>query len=93
MSIRKVLGASPAGLWWSLSVEMLKPVVLGLVLAIPLAAAACAGMLSAYDYHIELSWWIFACAGAGALIIAVGTVSYHGVRAVRVNPARALAVE
>ena len=93
ISIRKVLGASPAGLWLSLSTEMLKPVVLGVIVATPLAAMAMAGLLSLNDYHIRLSWWFFALAGAGAILIALATVSWHGVRAGRINPARNLQTE
>ena len=91
--IRKVLGASPAGLWLSLSTEMLKPVVLGFILATPLAALAASGLLSLSDYHIRLSWWIFALAGAGAIVIALATVSYYGLRAARLNPAQSLQTE
>jgi putative ABC transport system permease protein len=93
ISIRKVLGASPAGLWLSLATELLKPVLLGIVVATPLATMAMAGLLSLNDYHIKLSWWIFALAGAGALLIALATVSWHGIRAARINPARALQTE
>ena len=93
ISIRKVLGASPAGLWLSLSTEMLKPVLLGFIVATPLAAMAMAELLSINDYHIRLSWWIFALAGAGALLIALATVSWHGIRAARINPARSLQTE
>jgi putative ABC transport system permease protein len=52
-----------------------------------------AGLLSINDYHIRLSWWIFALAGAGALLIALATVSWHGIRAARTNPARSLQTE
>jgi putative ABC transport system permease protein len=93
ISIRKVLGASPAGLWLSLSTELLKPVLLGIVVATPLAAMAMTGLLSLNEYHIKLSWWIFALAGTGALLIALATVSWHGIRAGRINPARALQTE
>jgi putative ABC transport system permease protein len=90
ISIRKVLGASAGALWWSLSAEMLKPVVLAFVIAAPLGALAMSPLLSLSDYRIPLSWWIFALAGAGTLLIALATVSYHGLRATRVNPARTL---
>jgi putative ABC transport system permease protein len=93
ISIRKVLGANATGLWLSLSTEMLKPVLLGFIVATPLAAMAMAGLLSINDYHIRLSWWIFALAGAGALLIALATVSWHGIRATRINPARSLQIE
>jgi len=93
ISIRKVLGASPTDLWLSLSTEMLKPVFLGFILATPLAAMALSALLTLNDYHIRLSWWIFALAGAGAVVIALATVSYHGLRAARISPARSLQTE
>jgi putative ABC transport system permease protein len=93
ISIRKVLGASPADLWLSLSTEMLKPVVLGFIVATPLAVMALSAALSVSDYHIRLSWWFFAVAGVGAVLIALATVSYHGIRATRINPAKALQTE
>jgi hypothetical protein len=90
ISIRKVLGAGAGALWWSLSAEMLKPVVLGFVIAAPLAGLAMSPLLSLSDYRLPLSWWIFALAGAGTLLIALATVSYHGLCATRMNPARTL---
>ena len=93
ISIRKVLGATPARLWFSLSMEMLKPVFLSIVIATPLAAFALTPLLATYDYHIPLSWWIFAITGAGAVFIALATVSYYGLRAARINPARSLQTE
>jgi len=93
ISIRKVLGASPTGLWLALSTEMLKPVVLGVIVATPLAAMAMTGLLSINDYHIRLSWRIFALASVGAILIALATVSWHGVRAARINPGRNLQTE
>jgi putative ABC transport system permease protein len=86
ISIRKVLGASAGNLWLSLSTEMLKPVILGFVVAAPLAALAISPLLSLSEYHIPLSWWIFALAGAAVFLIALATVSYHGFRAARINP-------
>ena len=90
ISIRKVLGASAGDLWLSLSTEMLKPVVLGFVLATPLAVLAVTASLSNNAYHVPLPWWIFALADIGTLTIALATVSYHSLRAARINPARSL---
>jgi len=93
ISIRKVLGATRAALWLSLSREFLKPVVLGFVIAVPLGILAMQKLLATVDYHIQLSWWIFALAGAIVLLIAFAIVSYHGFRAARLNPAKSLQVE
>jgi putative ABC transport system permease protein len=90
ISIRKVLGASVGDLWLSLSTEMLKPVVLGFIVATPLAVLAVTASLSNSDYRIPLQWWVFALADIGALMIALATISYHGLRAARLNPARSL---
>jgi ABC-type antimicrobial peptide transport system permease subunit len=90
ISIRKVLGAGVGDLWLSLSTDMLKPVVFGFLVATPLAALAMSPLLSFSDYRIPLSWWIFAIAGAGTLLIALATVSYHVLHASRINPARTL---
>ncbi len=93
ISIRKVLGATPVRLWFSLSMEILKPVFLSFFIATPLAALALTPLLALYDYHIALSWWIFAITGAGAVVIALATVSYYGFRAASINPARSLQTE
>ena len=73
--------------------EMLKPVLLSFVITTPLAALAMSKLLTINDYHIQLTWWFFAAAGAGAIGIALATVSYHGLRAARINPARSLQTE
>jgi len=46
--------------------------------------------LEGFAYHIDLSPWIFVSSGAGALAIALLTVSYQSVRASVSNPVRAL---
>jgi cell division protein FtsX len=93
ISIRKVLGATDSSLWLALGREFLQPVVLGFVIAVPLGILATQKLLATMDYHISLSWWIFAIAGAAAFLIALATVSYHGLRAARINPGRSLQAE
>jgi len=93
ISIRKVLGASAGGLWLSLALDMLKPVFFGFIVATPLAAMTSSALLKVNDYHISLSWWIFAVAGAGAILVTLATVSYHAFRAAQINPAAVLSTE
>jgi putative ABC transport system permease protein len=93
IGIRKVLGASPTGLWASLSAEMLKPVLLGFILAAPLAALTASALLRIQEYHTHLTWWIFALPGLGALAIALGTVTWQGLQAANINPANVLKQE
>jgi ABC-type antimicrobial peptide transport system permease subunit len=90
IGIRKVLGARAAGLWLSLSSDFLRPVLLGFVLAAPLAGYLLQRLLDSMDYHIHLRWWMFALPGFAAMVVALATVSYHGIRGALANPARAL---
>jgi len=93
VSIRKVLGASVSSLWFSLSKDFLKPVFVALVIAVPLAGSIMQKMLSFMDYHIQLSWWMFVLAGVLAILIAVITVSFNGIKAALANPVKSLRSE
>lgn len=93
VSIRKVLGASVNSLWFSLSKDFLKPVFIAFVIAAPLTGWVMQKMLSLIDYHIQLSWWMFALAGVIAIVIAVVTVSFNGVKAALANPVKSLRAE
>jgi putative ABC transport system permease protein len=86
MSIRKVFGASSAGIWFLLSRDFLKPVFVALLLAIPLSQWFYQSRLSNMAYHTDMSWWMFVLAGLLAVIIALLTVSYQGIRAALENP-------
>ena len=93
ISIRKILGAGAAGIWFNLSKDFLKPVLIGFIIAAPLAGWSMEILLQHFDYRISLSWWIFALAGLIALLIALATVSYQGIRAALANPANSLRTE
>jgi len=49
--------------------------------------------LNFMDYHIQLSWWMFVIAAVSAIAIAIITVSYNGIKAAIVNPAKSLRTE
>jgi ABC-type antimicrobial peptide transport system permease subunit len=93
IGIRKVLGATAAGIWFQLSGDFLKPVLLAFIVAAPLAFWAMEQLLSRFEYRIGLSWWIFAVAGIMATLVALFTVSFQGVKAALINPARSLKSE
>ncbi len=93
IGVRKVLGASVASLWRLLSKDFILLVLISLLIAAPLAWYFMEGWLQKYDYRTELSWWIFAAAGAGALVITLLTVSFQAVRAALMNPVKALRSE
>jgi putative ABC transport system permease protein len=90
ISIRKILGAGMGSLWFSLSKDFLKPVIIAFIVAAPLAGWVMQKVLGLMDYHIQLSWWMFVLAGVIVMVIAVVTVSFNGVKATVVNPVKKL---
>jgi hypothetical protein len=93
IGLRKVLGATVFNLWGLLSKEFVTLVLIALVVAIPLAYYFMYNWLQNYTYRSALSWWIFAAAAGGALLIAVLTVSYQSIKAALMNPVQTLRTE
>jgi putative ABC transport system permease protein len=93
IGVRKVLGASVLNLWGLLSKEFVVLVIISLLIAMPLGWYFMNNWLKHYQYHSEISWWIFASAGSGAIIIALLTVSYQSVKAAMANPVKSLKTE
>jgi putative ABC transport system permease protein len=90
IGVRKVLGASTAGLVALVSREFLGLVLLAFVLAIPLAYWALNRWLEDFAYRISIGPGVFALAGMIALVIAMLTVGYHALRAANADPVRAI---
>lgn len=93
IGIRKVLGATIPNLIGLLSADFLKLVILAFVAAVPVAYVVMQRWLEDFAYRTELSWWIFAGAGAAALLIALATVSYQAIRSATENPVQSLRFE
>jgi len=93
IGIRKVLGASVTGLATMLSTEFLKLVMVSALLAFPIAWFAMHAWLQNYAYHVDIQWWVFAAAGAAAILIAIATISYQAIKAALMNPVRAIKAE
>ena len=93
IGIRKVLGASVTQIVNLLSKDFLKLVILGIVIASPIAYWAMNKWLQDFAYRVEISWWIFTLAGIVAIVIALLTVSYQSIRAAMANPVKSLRTE
>ena len=93
IGLRKVLGAGVVNLWALLSADFVRLVVLSMCIAMPLIGLAMNKWLQNYEYHTPLSWWIFAAAGAGTLLITLATVSYQSIKAALMNPVKSLRSE
>ncbi|HYX05728.1 MAG TPA: ABC transporter permease, partial [Bacteroidales bacterium] len=90
IGIRKLLGASVAGIVAMLSKDFLKLVGIGFFIAVPIAWYAMHRWLQNFAYHIHIGIGVFLLAGILAMIIALATVSWQSVRAALMNPVESL---
>ncbi len=93
IGVRKVLGASVMGIVTLLSGDFLKLVLLGILVASPIAWYTMNQWLEGFAYRTTLSWWLFAVAGLVAVGIALLTVSFQSVKAALTNPVKSLRSE
>ncbi|MFN0213947.1 MAG: ABC transporter permease [Saprospiraceae bacterium] len=93
IGIRKVLGASVAGITGLLAKDFLKLVLFGIFIASPVAWVLMDKWLADFAYRIELQWWMFLLAGVIAVAVAFLTVSFQSVRAALANPVKSLRSE
>jgi putative ABC transport system permease protein len=93
ISIRKILGATVTGIVMLLSREFLKPVVIALGVAVPLAWYAAREWLSNFAYSIDIEWWVFGLAAALAILIVLFSVGFQSIKAALANPVKSLRSE
>ncbi len=93
IGVRKILGASVFNLWKMLSKDFVLLVGLSCLISIPIAWWLLHQWLQEYAYRTEISGWIFAAAGIGAIGITLLTVSYQSIKAAVTNPVRSLRSE
>ena len=93
IGIRKVLGASVAGIVRLMSTDILKLVVVAVLIACPVGWWAMNGWLNNYAYKIDMSWWMFILAGGLAVLIAILTISFQAIKAAMANPVKSLRTE
>ena len=93
IGVRKVLGSSVQNILLLLSKDLLKPVLLATLIAIPAAWYIMHGWLQNFAYRTGLQWWIFGLSAAITVLIALATVSFRAVKAAMANPTKSLRSE
>ena len=93
IGIRKINGASIIELLVYLNGNFVKWVLVAFVIVSPAAWFVIDRWLNNFAYRINLSWWIFALAGALAIILALIAISWHSWKAAIRNPIEALRFE
>ena len=93
IGVRKVLGATVLNLWQLLSKDFIVLVLISLCIAVPVSWYFMNQWLLQFTYRTALSWWIFASAGLGAILITLLTISYQSLKAAIANPVTSLRTE
>ena len=93
IGVRKVLGASVTSVTALITKEFIKPVLIALLIATPIAWWAMNKWLQDFTYRINVQWWVFVAAGVVAVLIAVLTVGFHAIKAAVANPVKSLRTE
>ena len=93
IGVRKVLGASVQGITRLLAGDFLKLVIIGLLIASPVAWWLMDNWLTGFTYRITISWPVFAMAGIASISIAILTVSFQTIKAAIANPVKSLRTE
>lgn len=93
VGIRKVMGASVAGITRLLTSDFLKLVSISFVFAFPLAFYAIDKWLQNYPYRIGIDAFIFLEAALLAVLVAFLTVSFQSIRTALANPVKSLRSE
>jgi putative ABC transport system permease protein len=93
IGIRKVMGASVPTIVRMFSTEFTKLVIIGNILAWPLAYYVMSKWLENFAYHTNLSWWMFALGAVLSIAVVIITISYQSYKAATKNPAESLRYE
>jgi putative ABC transport system permease protein len=93
IGVRKVLGSSVQNVVLLLSKELLKPVMLATLIAIPVAYIVMDHWLQGFAYRTPMYWWIFVLAAAVTVAIALVTVSFKALKVALANPTKSLRSE
>ena len=93
IGIRKVLGASVKSILFLLSKAFLVLVLVAFVVAVPVTWFVMNKWLQDFAYRINIQVWVFAVAGALAVIIALLTIGLQALKAAIANPVKSLRTE
>jgi putative ABC transport system permease protein len=93
IGIHKVHGAMTGNILLMLTKDFITWVFVAFILACPVAYYFIHKWLSGFAYRSDIAWWVFALAGAIAIILAFFTVSWQAYRTARQNPVEALRYE
>lgn len=93
IGIRKIMGADSSSVIFTMAREFLMLVLISIIISLPVGWFIVKKLLEQFAYRIDPGLIVFVLIGAGALIIALLTVSFQAFKASRINPVDALKAE
>jgi putative ABC transport system permease protein len=93
IGIRKVNGASVAEILLLISADFFKLVLIGIIIAAPVAYFFSINWLEKYPYKVGFNWWLFILSGFVIFVISAITISYNTMVIALTNPAKSLKYE
>jgi putative ABC transport system permease protein len=90
IGIRKVLGASVSNITTMIANNFLTLVLIGSLIALPLAWLLTNKWLQDFAYRIPVSWWLFGLAVLIVLLIAFVTIVFQTIKTAMGNPVNSL---
>lgn len=90
IGVRKVLGASIAGIMGLLSKEFIRLMIVAFILAVPMSYFAMDWWLQDFAFRTDLKLTTFLVAGVLSFVVSWFTMSFQSFKAARMNPVKAL---
>ena len=93
IGIRKVFGADVSTIFILMNRQFVLLAIAAFVIAAPLSWYIMTQWLEKFEYSITIGWQVFAISIGLGLLVALFTVTYHGLKAAWLNPASTLKYE
>jgi putative ABC transport system permease protein len=93
IGIRKVLGASVAGILWLQSRQLLSWVLLANAFAWPVGYLFARSWIMSFAYRVDLKIGLFLFSAGLALVLTLATVAFQSLRAAKADPVKCLRYE
>ena len=90
IGIRKVLGSNLTQILNLLIKDVVLMILIAGAIATPIAWLLMNRWLEGYQYRTQISWWVFAMAIGGVILITMITMGYKTIKAANANPVRSL---
>jgi putative ABC transport system permease protein len=93
IGIRKVIGASVSSIIGLIYKDFLILIAIAILIAFPLAYLFMNDWLQTFAYQTEIKWLTFVASALLTLVITIGAISFHTLRAAMSNPVNSLRSE